>query len=118
MLACHDMYRISAQLGNALNVFDLPFGGMNMVFAGDFAQLSPVGGQSLYNGNVGTQLHSGLKLAGQQAAIGKALWHQVTTVVILRENMRQKTQTPEDASLRRALMNMRYGKCTPEDIQF
>jgi len=30
----------------------------------------------------------------QEAAIGKALWHQVTTVVILRKNMRQRTQTP------------------------
>ncbi|KAF9460478.1 hypothetical protein BDZ94DRAFT_1223093, partial [Collybia nuda] len=32
--------------------------------------------------------------------------------------MRQKTQTPEDASLRQALTNMRYGKCTPQDILF
>ncbi|KAF9460480.1 hypothetical protein BDZ94DRAFT_1169748 [Collybia nuda] len=81
------MYKISAQLAKASNVFDLPFGGMNVIFAGDFAQLPPVGGQSLYNGNVGTQIHSGLKLAGQQATIGKALWHQITTVVILRENI-------------------------------
>ena len=55
---------------------------------------------------------------GQQAAIGKALWHQVTIVVILRENMRQKTQTPEDAKLCTALENMRYAACTPEDIIF
>ena len=59
-----------------------------------------------------------MKTAGQEAAIGKALWHQVTTVVILRENMRQKTQTDEDALLRTALVNMRYGRCTPEDVQF
>jgi hypothetical protein len=38
--------------------------------------------------------------------------------VILRENMRQTTQTLADASLRTALVNMRYGKCTPEDIRF
>ena len=118
MLACHEMYKISAQLAKALNVFDLPFGGMNMIFAGDFAQLPPVGGASLYSEGVGTQLHAGLKPAGQESAIGKALWHQVTTVVILRENMRQKTQTAEDALLRSALVNMRYGRCTPEDIQF
>ena len=42
----------------------------------------------------------------------------MTTVVILRENMRQKTQTPEDAKLRTALENMRYAACTPEDIIF
>ena len=37
MLACHDMYKISAQLAKALNAFDLPFGGMNIIFAEDFA---------------------------------------------------------------------------------
>ncbi|KAF8240564.1 hypothetical protein L208DRAFT_1232268 [Tricholoma matsutake] len=88
-----------------------------MIFAGDF-QLPPVGGASLYSETVGTQVHAGLKTAGQEAAIGKALWHQVTTVVILRQNMRQKTQTPEDALLHTALVNMRYGKCTSEDICF
>jgi hypothetical protein len=118
MLSCHDLYKISAQLAKTLNAFDLPFGGMNIIFAGDFAQLPPVGGAALYSENVGTQVHSGLKPAGQEAAIGKALWHQITTVVILRENMRQKTQSPADALLRKALINMRYAKCTPEDISF
>jgi len=61
---------------------------------------------------------SRMSVKGQEAAIGKALWHQVTTVVILRENMRQRTQTPEDAKLRTALENMRYAACTPEDIKF
>jgi hypothetical protein len=97
---------------------DLPFGGINMIFAGDFAQLPPVGGASLYSGTVGTQIDSSLTPHLQEAAIGKALWHQVTTVVILRENMRQKTQTDIDTSLRKALVNMRYGACTPEDIRF
>ena len=32
----------------------------------------------------------------QEASIGKALWHQVTTVVILWENMRYKACTSED----------------------
>ena len=54
----------------------------------------------------------------QQAGIGKALWHQVTAVVILRENMREKTQTPQDAKLHTALENMRCAACTPENIIF
>jgi hypothetical protein len=58
------MYKISAQLSKALGVFDIPFGGMNIVFAGDFAQLPPVGGASLYSSTVGTQVHAGLKPAG------------------------------------------------------
>ncbi len=118
MLACHEMHKISSQLAKALNVHDLPYGGMNMIFSGDFAQLPPVGGSSLYSGQVGTQVDSALKPHLQEAAHGKALWHQVTTAVILRENMRQRTQSLEDAALRTALVNMRYGACTQEDIQF
>jgi predicted XRE-type DNA-binding protein len=112
------MYCISLRLSKILNVTDLPFGGMNMLFAGDFAQLPPAIGQehaALYSRTVGSKSTS---LRDQKAAIGKALWHQVTTIVILRQNMRQKLQTKEDASLREALSNIRYKACTPSDIVF
>jgi hypothetical protein len=121
MLSCHDMYNISAQPAKAFNEPNKPFGGLNMIFSGDFSQLPPVGGGesiSLYSGSIGTQIYSGLSHYGQESAIGKALWHQVTTVVILRENMRQKLQSPEDAKFRKALENMRYKACTQEDIAF
>ena len=118
MLACHDLYKISSQLAKALNEHEIPFGGINFIFAGDFAQLPPVGGKTLYSNVVSTQLNAGLTVRDQEAAIGKALWHQITTVVILRQNMRQRFQTPRDAQLRTALVNMRYGKCTPDDIKF
>jgi hypothetical protein len=118
MLSCHDMYRISCQLAIALNIPEQPFGGLSMIFAGDFAQLPPVvGGEgtSLYSRNIGAIAST---QRSQEEAIGKSLWHQVTTVVILRENMRQKKQTPEDAKFRTALENMRYKACTPTDIAF
>jgi hypothetical protein len=67
---------------------------MNILFARDFAQLPLVGGSY------------------------KALWHQNTTVVVHRENMPQKTQSSADALLRKACINMRYAKYTPEDISF
>src|SRR3954447_18707173 len=118
MLSCHDMYKISSQLAKALSIYDIPFGGINMIFAGDFAQLDPVGGAPLYSGSVGTQIESRLRPHLQELTVGKALWHQVTTVVILRKNMRQRTQTVEDAALRTALINMRYGACTPKYIMF
>ena len=89
-----------------------------MIFSGDFSQLPPVFGSPLYCGTVGTQLLSCMTVQHQKAAIGKALWHQVITVVILRKDMRQRTQTPEDANLRTALENMRYAACAPEDIKF
>ncbi|KAF5385898.1 hypothetical protein D9615_002210 [Tricholomella constricta] len=118
MLSCRDLYRISARLAHVLGDADTPFGGMNMIFAGDFAQLPPaMGGEaiSLYSRTVG---EGGVSLRNQESAIGKALWHQVTTVVILRQNMRQSIQSAEDTKLRKALENMRYKSCTPEDLIF
>jgi hypothetical protein len=118
MLSCHDIFKISAQLAKAANEYEQPFGGINMIFAGDFAQLKPVKGAALYSGHIGTELQSRMNNKKQEETIGKALWHQITTVVILRENMRQRSQSVEDAQLWTALENMRYKACTPSDIQF
>jgi hypothetical protein len=95
-----------------------PFGGLNILFAGDFAQLAPpVGGESvaLYSRTVG---QSGTWKKAQEMAMGRALWHQVNVVVILRQNMRQRTQTQDDDKLCKALENMRYKDCSLIDIQF
>ena len=119
MTSCRNLYKISCQCAKARGEYNKAFGGINFIFAGDFAQLaSAMGAAPLYSGNVGTQLHSSQTVGNQEASIGKALWHQVTTVVILRENMRQKENSPEDAKLRTALESMRYKACTPQDIAF
>ena len=118
MLSCRDMYLISKRLARVMNNLDAPFGGLNFIFAGDFAQLPPVIGNenaSLYSRSVGIKATS---LRDQEAAIGKALWHQVTVVVILRQNMRQQAQSVKDSQFREALTNMRYRACTPSDITF
>ena len=118
MVACHELYQISASLAKARNMTEIPFGGLNMIFAGDFAQLKPVFGSPLYSQTVGTSIDAAMSVRSQQSAIGKALWHQITTVVILRQNMRQNTQSANDAKFRSALENMRYAQCTQEDIDF
>ena len=118
MLSARDLYKLSNQLCKVLNVLDMPFGNMNMVFSGDFSQLPPaMGGEnvSLYSRVIGA-ISSSMK--SQEEAVGKALWHQVTTVVILRKNMRQKTESAEDAKFRQCLENLRYKSCTAEDIAF
>ncbi|KAF9488227.1 hypothetical protein BDN71DRAFT_1403563 [Pleurotus eryngii] len=89
-----------------------------MIFAGDFAQLPPaIGGEavSLYSPSLFQNARSKY---GQEQAIGQVAWHMVTSIVILRQNMRQKEQTADDAHFRTALENMRYKACTPEDVQF
>ena len=80
--------------------------------------MPPVFGSALYTGDVGTQSKSRMSVIGQESAIGTVLWHKVTTVVILRENIRQRSQTPADVKMCTALENMRYGPCTVEDISF
>ncbi|PPQ75527.1 hypothetical protein CVT24_013233 [Panaeolus cyanescens] len=119
MLSAADLHRIDAQLKKVReDQCSKPFGGLNMIFCGDFAQLPPaIGGEnkSLYSRTIGT--HS-TDAVSQEEAMGKSLWHQVTTVVILRQNMRQRSQSDEDSRLRTALDNMRYKACTQDDISF
>ncbi|KAJ3847666.1 hypothetical protein EV368DRAFT_76579 [Lentinula lateritia] len=83
----------------------------------DFAQLPPIGGESvsLYSYRKSTDAN---KYNGQCAAMGKSLWHSVTHVVILRKNMRNTGSSEADISFRLALENMRYKSCTKVDIQF
>jgi len=91
MLSCHDMYKICAQLAKAMNELDEPFGGINIIFAGDFAQLSSAIGKEatlLYSRSIGGKALSETSFIGQESAIEKALWHKVTTVVILHQNIR------------------------------
>jgi hypothetical protein len=90
MIACHELYSISARLAQITGMNDVPFGGMNVVFAGNFAQLVPVFGSSLFDGLVERYVNSRMTVRNQETVIGKVLWHQITTVVILTENMQQK----------------------------
>ena len=118
MLSARNLYCIHVQLAKVFDCAHVPFGNLNMVFSGDFVQLPPaLGGEnvSIYSrviGSISTDIKS------QEEAVGKALWHQITTVVILCENMRQKHQSLKDAQFRTTLDNMRFKACTPEDIIF
>ncbi|KAJ3897808.1 hypothetical protein F5879DRAFT_770621, partial [Lentinula edodes] len=85
MLGCRFMLKISRALSKAKQN-ELPFGGINVIFAGDFAQLGPVRDPRLFSfidtSRAGT-------VSGQEAIFGKLLWLSVTTVILLTEVMRQ-----------------------------
>jgi hypothetical protein len=118
MIACHELYTISSQLSKVTNEYDKPFGGKNIIFAGDFAQLPPTSGSPLYRNTVSQTQKSTMSRRDQESTIGKILWQQITTVVILTQNMRQTEMSEEDQKFRTALNNMRYAACTQDDLIF
>lgn len=88
MVSCAALYNISAILALALGEPEEAFGGINIIFAGDFAQLPPVKAKSLFSpdAEVSPIVHTKMTVSDQKNCIGKILWQQVTTVVILKKN--------------------------------
>ena len=82
-----------------------PFGGMSVIFAGDFAQLPPVSQVKLF---------SRARSAKEATIFGLLLWRSVSTVIILTEQMRQAG--PENAPFVDMLSRLRDGRCTQEDF--
>ena len=80
------------------------FGGLNVILFGDFHQFPPVGnaGGALYN-------HLDESIRG---TMGRALFLQFTTVVILKEQNRVR-----DPVWRRILDRLRVGECEEPDLQ-
>ena len=85
MVDLASLYKISDHLCRAMGRQDKPFGELNIIVAGDFAQLAPPGQgcKSLYNGDVGTNVNAATNPRGQKNTLGKVLWHHFTTVVLL-----------------------------------
>ncbi|KAF5331416.1 hypothetical protein D9611_011867 [Ephemerocybe angulata] len=116
MLDCRALCAISARCCECVGVFEKPFGGLNVILSGDFAQLPPVTGYTLYSRNVEMQQTARQTVWEQECTIGKHIWLQFTTVVILTENMRQTDSGPTEVAFRKALENLRWKSCTDEDI--
>ena len=72
---------------------DKPFGGINIIFAGDMAQLRPVKGSALYARSVVSNLSSFTfeTVRSQEHLFGAFLWRSLTHVVQLIKNERAKT---------------------------
>ena len=117
MLSLYDIYHISEQLCKTTGVIDKPFGGLNIILAGDLAQLPPFRNKKLWQ-DVGLTSYANMSGLAQKEAIAKAIWHQFTTMVILKKNMRQNVQSENDAKLRKTLENMRYAACKSDDIAY
>lgn len=115
MLNCRTLCTISARCCEALGVFEQPFGGLNVILCGDFAQLPPVKGYPLYSRSVSLRQSACQTVGEQENTIGKMIWMQFTTVVTLRLNMRQTGLSTNDVHFREALQQLRFRACTAED---
>lgn len=71
------------------------FGGINLIFLGDFGQLKPVHDSALYAHELVSELKSNVhhSIKGQTALYGAYLWRQVTLVIKLQKNMRHASDT-------------------------
>lgn len=111
MIGCKLLLQVSEALGMAKGNKSTPFGGVNVIFAGDFAQLPPVGQSRLFShlntATVGTK-------RGQDNVFGKLLWLSVRTVVLLVEVMRQSGS--ENDRFVELLGRLRQGTCTRSDF--
>ena len=113
MVGCSMLLQISEALNEAKGNTQ-PFGGINIIFAGDLCQLPPVGQTRLFSRMNRSQYKTASK-QGQNDVLGKLLWLSVTTVVGLNEVMRQTG--PENTTFVNLLMRLRTGKCTVQDYQ-
>ena len=113
MIGCKLLHQISEALIQAKGN-NSPFGGINVIFAGDFAQLPPVG-ETRLSANIKTFQFSTQSNESQHNAIfyGKALWQLVDHVIILTESMRQTG--PENIPFVDLLSRLREGRCTQND---
>ncbi len=101
--------RIQQAKGDEGVLAELPFGGVNMIFLGDFGQLRPVKQAALYSYRLVSSpgLEACRDERGVSALMGAYLWRSVQTVVMLRRNQRQ-SEDPEYAAL---LSRVRVGQC-------
>jgi hypothetical protein len=111
MVGCSLLLKISEALIEAKGN-TLPFGGINIIFAGDFAQLPPVGQTRLYS-NIDTSRAKSANKKGQNDIGGKLLWLSIKTVVIFTEIMRQAGE--ENEIFVDLLSRLREGRCTSID---
>lgn len=101
-------HQISIAKGLSPDTEGKPFGGVNIIFSGDFGQLRPVRQQPLFSHELVSRIsiNTAQTITGQTALHGAYLWRQIDTVVQLRKNLRHQT----DPRFSNLLQRVRFGK--------
>ncbi|KAF8122485.1 hypothetical protein EV363DRAFT_1107544, partial [Boletus edulis] len=110
-LLCQISERILIAKRNQGNTNQKPFGGVNVIFAGDLGQLRPVGSSALYAsdllGRLATRTTETIR--GHRGLFGASIWQQLTHVVELKQNFRAITD-PDFIDLLNRLRNRMLDK--------
>ena len=112
MISCEFFHTISITLTRATDK-PLPFGGLNVIFAGDLAQLPPVA-ETRLSAWINPKNASASDRT-QRKVKGKLLWLSITTVVVLEKINRQSGI--ENAPFVDLLSRLREGRCNSADYQ-
>ncbi len=88
--------RLQHAKGRSALAEDRPFGGVNVIFLGDFGQLRPVSSPSLYSHRFinAPTVQDAQNKSALAAFKGVYLWRSVVSVVMLRKNQRQRNDAP------------------------
>ena len=113
MIGCSMLFEISEALSLAKED-KRPFGGMNVIFAGDFAQLPAIGQIRLYSDFSRSKSTRG---AVEKNLLGRLLWLSLDKVVTLTEIMRRRSTDAEGQSFFDLLGRLREGCCTESDYE-
>ena len=113
MIGCIHLSKISKCLTTAKHANpDLPFGGVDVIFLGDFIQFPPIGDYPLYCDWNDDSVTAPKSKSEIERNLGQNLWKQVNRVVLLDEQMRITDKPYQDL-----LNRLREGKCTDSDFE-
>ena len=111
MIGCAALAKISQQLAKAKHITSDPFGGIDILFFGDFIQFTPIHDAPLYDAWKKGPLISPKTKYEENKLKGMELWRQVNQIIFLDEQMRVTDQRYQDL-----LNRLREGKCTNSDV--
>lgn len=109
LISAQLLCEIDHALRYAKEKFDVWFGGIHVIFAGDFYQYPPVGGSPLYSPIFPNASSTATELTKR---LGRLAWKSVNSVTSLTEQQRMK----DDPDFGNAINRLRTRTCTLDDL--
>ena len=89
MVGCRLLAKLSGNITRAKHSDpDVPFGGLDIIFFGDFVQFPPVLDTPLFWRYNNDDIPASTSQSSVQRELGRAIWKQLTHVILLDQQMR------------------------------